>query len=449
MTLRTSHRTARNLPNRGRFRPGMKDPTQSWPQLSLPVAVLSLLLFTVANCEFCHAQSVRFGTFNVSMYGNQGDELKKLLEKTDDLKCACIAEIIQRAHPDILLLNEFDYDVHGESISLFQRHYLNRPQNVSGSEAGPATPIGFPFCFVVPSNTGIHSARDLDRNSKVTDQTGSTDYAADCWGYGRYPGQYAMVILSKYPIEVKGIRTFKSFKWKDMPGALLPDDPKTEAESDWYPPEVLQQFPLSSKNHVDVPIRIGERLIHVLASHPTPPVYDGPEDRNGRRNHDEIRFWVDYISGGPQADYIYDDEGVYGGLSARALFVIMGDLNGDPFDGEGSEGIRRLLESPRLAEIDPPQSEGGQEQSTLQGGANLTHRGDPSRDTLDAADDPGPGNLRLDYVLPAREMRCVASKVFWPNNDDRLFNLVGTHPFPGSDHRLVWVDVQWDELPDR
>ena len=33
--------------------------------------------------------------------------------------------------------------------------------------------------------------------------------------------------------------------------------------------------------------------------------------------------------------------------------------------------------------------------------------------------------------------------VFWPLESDPLFYLVGTFPFPSSDHRLVWVDLTW------
>ncbi|MDQ3106173.1 MAG: GAF domain-containing protein, partial [Actinomycetota bacterium] len=47
---------------------------------------------------------------------------------------------------------------------------------------------------------------------------------------------------------------------------------------------------LSSKSHWDVTLNIGGTLVHALVSHPTPPVFDGTEDRNGKRNHDEIRF---------------------------------------------------------------------------------------------------------------------------------------------------------------
>jgi hypothetical protein len=32
--------------------------------------------------------------------------------------------------------------------------------------------------------------------------------------------------------------------------------------------------------------------------------------------------------------------------------------------------------------------------------------------------------------------------VFWPLSTDPLFRLVGTFPFPTSDHRPVWIDVE-------
>ena len=345
--------------------------------------------------------------------------------------------------PDVLLLNEVDYDAGGELVEQFQKNYLAVGQNVSESPEGPAEPVNFPYRYLAPSNTGVHSGADLDRNGQLDPTPGSNAHGGDCWGYGRYSGQYAMVVLSRYPIDTAAVRTFRTFLWKDMPEARLPDDPSTEAPGDWYSPEVLEQFPLSSKSHWDVPINVDGQKIHVLASHPTPPTFDGTEDRNGRRNHDEIRFWVDYIAGPKQSQYIYDDENVRGGLPQNALFVIMGDLNGDPLDGQGKEGIARLLASPQLASGMMPESEGGQQQANLQGGSNATHEGDPRRDTLDAADSPGPGNLRLDYVLPARNLKCVASAVFWPKNDEETFRLVGTHPFPGSDHRMVWADVSW------
>ena len=77
-----------------------------------------------------------------------------------------------------------------------------------------------------------------------------------------------------------------------------------------------------AKSHWDVPIRVGGEIVHFLVSHPTPPVFDGLEDRNGTRNSDEIRLWADYISPGPGSAYIHDDDGVYGGLPRGAQFEV-------------------------------------------------------------------------------------------------------------------------------
>ena len=65
-------------------------------------------------------------------------------------------------------------------------------------------------------------------------------------------------------------------------------------------------------------------------------------------------------------------------------------------------------------------------------------------DTADFSDNPpfGAGNLRADYVLPSKSLLILDAGVFWPLSSDPLFPLVGTFPFPSSDHRLVWVDVR-------
>lgn len=251
-----------------------------------------------------------------------------------------------------------------------------------------------------------------------------------------------MAVYSRYPIEQNEVRSFQCFLWKDMPGALLPDDPSTPAPADWYSPAELAAFRLSSKSHWDVPIEIGGETVHFLVSHPTPPVFDGREDRNGRRNHDEIRFWADYVTAGSRARYIYDDQGRRGGLEPSARFVIAGDENADPLDGDSVPGaIGQLLEHPRIDTSLTPASAGAVEQAALQGGANRTQRGDPRFDTADFADGQ-PGNLRVDYVLPRRGMGMLDAGVFWPQSSDPLFRLVGTFPFPSSDHRLTWIDVR-------
>jgi hypothetical protein len=247
-----------------------------------------------------------------------------------------------------------------------------------------------------------------------------------------------MVVYSKHPIV--STRTFQEFLWKDMPDALLPIDPATDQP--WYSDEELDVLRLSSKSHWDVEIDTGgSKPVHFLVSHPTPPVFDGPEDRNGTRNHDEIRFWADYVRPG-RSGYIYDDAGVKGGLDRGEPFVIAGDQNSDPLDGDSIPGsIQQLIEHPMVNTKRTPTSTGGVWAAATQGGANAAHLSDPAEDTADFSDS-APGNLRADYVLPSKRLRIVSSGVFWPAAGEPHFELTGTFPFPSSDHRLVYVDVR-------
>jgi len=222
---------------------------------------------------------------------------------------------------------------------------------------------------------------------------------------------------------------------------LLPDDPATPAPNDWYTPEMLAVLPLSSKSHWDVPVVVnGKITLHLLASHPTPPAFDGPEDRNGRRNHDEVRFWSDYLAL-KRAPWLRDDTGRAGGFSGKA-FVIMGDQNSDPIDGASlHDAIDTLIHDPRINGSFVPHSAGATEASAVQGGANTTQRADPQFDTADFNDRVA-GNLRVDYLLPSKGLRVCGGGVFWPRQSDPMAKLVwGDKPPPSSDHRLVWIDV--------
>ncbi len=363
--------------------------------------------------------AVTFATYNASLNRfNEGDLIADL-STPDNTQAQAVAEIIQRNAPDVLLVNEFDYDADGEAAQLFQDNYLSISQN-------GAPPIEYPYRYVAPSNTGVASGRDLDNN-------GSVGGPGDAFGFGFFPGQFAFVVYSKYPIATDYIRTFQNFLWKDMPGALLPVN---EDGAPYYDEGDLEVFRLSSKNHVDLPIIVNKTVVHFLVSHPTPPVFDGPEDRNGTRNHDEIRFWADYVLTA-RSGYIYDDNGNYGGLRGGDLFVIAGDQNSDPLDGDSIPGaIQQLLENPKVNSRHTPASEGGPEAAELQGGINDEHMSDPAFDTADFGDTV-PGNLRVDYVLPRKNMKIQDSGVFWPTTDDPLASLVGA-----SDHRLVWVTVR-------
>ncbi len=218
-----------------------------------------------------------------------------------------------------------------------------------------------------------------------------------------------------------------------MPGGWLPTRPPSN--DPFYTPQQLAILRLSSKSHWDIPIRIRDDDVHFLVSHPTPPVFDGPEDRNGRRNHDEIRFWADYLEPG-QAAYIVDDKGQRGGLDEQARFVIAGDLNADPSDGDSTDRpVRLLLNHAKIDSRHVPKSEGAVVAAARDGGVNARHHGEAAADTGDFPDE-ATGNLRIDYVLPSRTLRTIDAGVFWPPPDQP-----GGPAVTASDHRLVWVDV--------
>lgn len=377
------------------------------------------------------ANTVRFATFNLALNRGSADELTAELKSGQSRQAQQLAEILQRVRPDVVLLNELDRDESGVNVKLFHDLYLNVSQN--GQE-----PLAYAYQFFAPSNTGEPSGLDLNNNQKITDPD-------DAFGYGQFPGQYAMAVLSRIPFDNGEVRTFQKLRWNSMPQGLwtelfageTPDG--RESAAAFYSKSARDVFRLSSKSHWILPLQLGKQTIHFVVAHPTPPVFDGPEDRNGRRNHDEIRLLADLVD--PQRGaYAVDDQGRSGGLPTDAAFVIAGDLNADPFDGDSTgQAIDQLLKHP-LIQADPaPKSRGAVEASRVQGGVNERHRGDPSDDTADF-NDRSVGNMRVDYVLPSKNLQVTSSGVFWPPSTLPEAALV-----EASDHRLVWVDI----LPEK
>ncbi|MBQ4835807.1 endonuclease/exonuclease/phosphatase family protein [Pseudoalteromonas luteoviolacea] len=367
----------------------------------------------LGNTQPEEQKTMRVATFNVSMEATNyqiedkldtsGNVLTNALKSGEVQQINNIAQIIQQTRPDIILLNEFDYIANPElGINLFKQQYLEVSQN--GFE-----PITYPHVYLAPVNTGVKTPL-TGQNSKLTH-----------YGFGKYPGQYGMVVLSKYPINSNQVRTFQKFLWKDMPDNLMPTN---QDGSNWYAKSESEIMRLSSKSHWDIPVRVCDKQLNVLASHPTPPVFDGPEDRNGKRNHDELRLWKDYISDSGNS-YIYDDAGITGGISNQS-FVILGDLNASDVDGDAHpNAIRQLLTHQRVNNYAAPESRGGK----------LNKPQNPN-----AATHTAHWGMRADYVLPSSNLEVVNSGVFWPATDEQGIELVADRA-ASSDHRLVWVDI--------
>lgn len=419
-----------------------RNPVRALPPLHRAVSIRSLVLLMLAlavtgcvrvtvhgdrsayddaNRKMTDTSPLRVATYNTSLYSEDAGGLIRQLEG-DDTQARQIAAVLQRVRPDVVLLNEFDYDPAGRAADLFQTRYL------AVAQPGGADALEYPHRYLAPVNTGVPSGLDLDRNGEIGGD--GRDRGNDAWGYGLHPGQYGMLVLSRYPIDEAGIRTFQHLKWSVMPDARAPRDPATGEA--WYPPQVWSQLRLSSKSHWDVPVRTPHGVVHLLAAHPTPPVFDGPEDRNGQRNADEIRLWAEYIGGAGELDWLCDDRGRCGGLDRAADFVILGDYNADPVDGDGVRGaIAQLTDHPRVNASFVPRSTGAAPRATERG---IVRRGDLSSHTGDFGAQGG--TLRLDYVLPSADLRVSDGGVFWPARGEPGSDIV-----QASDHHLVWLDL--------
>lgn len=324
--------------------------------------------------------------------------LRDILAGDDPQISAATAAIVE-TQPDILLLTEVDFDLGGAALTALAASLRSQG-------------LDYPYVFALPPNAGLFTGLDLDGNGKPGE-------ARDAMGYGRFAGDGGLAILSRWPIDAANARDFSQLLWRDLPGATLPmidGQPFPSAEV-----QALQR--LSSTGHWVVPIQpaTGPPLT-LLVWAATPPVFDGPEDRNGLRNRDELRLWQVFLDGdlGP----------------VPAQFVLLGNANLDPADGGGLHpALAALLSDPRLQ--DPkPRSAGGL------AAADPGHTGDPALDTTDWPDD-APGNLRVSYVLPGANLTVTGAGVFWPGPADPKTTLLGSDGLAAGPHRLVWVDLDW------
>ncbi|HEX6204166.1 MAG TPA: endonuclease/exonuclease/phosphatase family protein [Thermoanaerobaculia bacterium] len=358
--------------------------------------------------------TLRVALFNVQHLSAAKAEAVDADGRGSDPQLVAAAAVVARLRPDVLVLQEVDVppDEPGRVARAFADRYL--------APAG----VDYPSVFAAPSNTGRLSGFDLndDGHTATPADLGTRAYGDDSFGYGEYPGHYGMAVLSRLPLLAEEARTFRDFRWRDLPGHHLPEG--------FYSPAEAAAMPLSSKSHWDLPVEVDGRRLHLLVSHPTPPAFDGEEDRNGRRNFDEIAFWVRYLDGAPT---LADDRGGAGGLPAGAPFVVAGDLNADPLRPastyDGTSAIALLLAHPRVA--DPAAtltSEGGRRHG--RGGA--AH---PEQVTAEFL-----GGMRVDYLLPAAGIEVIDGGVFWPaaEDDPEGHRLATT----ASDHRLLWLDLR-------
>ncbi len=338
------------------------------------------------------AAPLRVASYNAEL-GRDGPGLMlRDLNRGKDAQIAAVLHVIAQVAPDILVLQGVDWDHEGVALgALTQRLEANG--------------VAYPHTFALPPNSAVATDLDLDGD-------GRRGGPGDAQGFGAFSGQNGLAILSRHPILRDQVRDFSALLWRDLPGALLPE----HADGNPYPSaQALAVQRLSSTGHWMVPIALPDGgTVHLLTFHATPPVFDGDEDRNGRRNHDEILLWRAIL------------DGTFG--APPESFVLTGQANLDPHDSDGRlEAIRALLADPRLQ--DPAPSSAGARTAADQG-----HAGPNALDTVDW---PRVGRLRVDYVLPSADWQVIDAGVFWPAEGAPGHAQAVT----ASRHRLVWVDL--------
>lgn len=270
------------------------------------------------------------------------------------------------ANADVIALQGVDYDLENRAL-------------LALAEALKAKGAPYPYLFTAPPNAGLRTAYDLDGD-------GETGGPGDAQGFGRFYGQGSMAILSRLPILTAEVQIYSDLLWRDLPNALLPDVDGAPFPS----AEALSVQRLSSHGHWVVPVShptLGR--ITLMTYHATPPVFDGPEDRNGKRNQDETAFWLHYLNGAFAP-------------SPENGFVLLGDANLDPQSGDGRSAVmQQLLNHPAV-------------QDPL-----------PDQPTVIWAQT---GPLRVDYVLPSADWQVTDAGVMTINPD-------------ASRHALVWVQL--------
>ncbi|MEY4982225.1 MAG: hypothetical protein RIR62_491 [Pseudomonadota bacterium] len=303
---------------------------------------------------------------------------------------AAAVAVIGALDADVLVLTGVDYD-HGHAA-------LAALQDRLAAAGHP-----YPHRFALPPNTGVATGFDVDGD-------GRSRGARDAQGWGRFAGAGGMAVLSRLPVDAAGAVDHSAFLWADLPRTLSPD-----------PPELRAVQRLSTTGHWQVPLRLAEgRVLTLLVWAATPPVFDGPGDRNGRRNHDEAAFWQHLIDGELRLP------------PPAAPFVLIGEAQLDPVDSNGRPAaLRALLSHPALSDPAPrgmaARSDAGQ-------------GGDPATDTVlyDF------GGLRASYVLPSADLRVGGAGVLWPDAGNPLAATLAT----ASRHRPVWVDLFTLSGPD-
>lgn len=297
------------------------------------------------------AETFTFATFDTGLGRKGPGVMLRDLQSGRDAQVEAALVLIAAADADVLLLMDVDWDYGGAGVAALQARL---------AEAGQS----YPEVVALRPNSGVPSGVDLDGDG--------TDYEArDALGYGWFTGDSGLAVLSRYPLGP--VEDLSDVPWQAGPEVL--------------PPAARGIVPLATTAQWVVPLRLPGAEITLITMAAGTPVFDGPEDRNGLRNRDELTLVAELVD-------------------AAKRPLVMGRANQDPAGGEGhGAALRRLLDHPGLRDAVPKGEDGSV--------ATVEWR--------------SVGPMRVDYVLPPRAARITGSGTL--------------HDETAGPARLVWVEV--------
>ena len=236
--------------------------------------------------------------------------------------------ILKKLAPDLLSLNEIQYDLPGVPDAGFATTGQNLNKLAPRIGMGQATSVFF------PANTGMNAKPQADGSYILESPTDEQRRLfADPVNFGMFPGQYSTGLLSR--LDVLSVKEFHNISWKQVhPDLSLADFTDSNGEP------LPEDMSLFDKNFTHVVVRFQDKPLHLILFHTVPSFHFGNERTpNFQRNLDQLRFLQWYL--GSDQSGITQVEGIEP-LKKGASFVAMGDWNVDP--ESDNPGARVIIE---------------------------------------------------------------------------------------------------------
>lgn len=245
------------------------------------------------------ADGLRLATWNADLSRDGPGLLLRDILTGKDAGVAAVVAGLAAVRPDVVLLTRMDQDLNGVALAAL-------------AERLAAAGVDYPYRLAPVQNRGLASGADLNGNGRLAE-------AEDAQGYGRFSGDGAMALLSRWPLVL--VADHSAMLWADLPGARLAQVPQAARG--------VQR--LSSSAHWELAVDTPQGRLTLLAWAATPPLFDA---RNPDRNHDEAAIWLHRLDGRL-------------GQPPPAPLVLIGLANLAPGQGDGA-ALAALATHPAL-----------------------------------------------------------------------------------------------------